>query len=329
VYEERKAVPGWGDDWNLTFMKAFADGRFLPMEKLDSGFTRPQAPDQVPISYFQASLVSQLIAERFGFEKILAMLRLYREGRRTDEVFTSALGMSLSDFDKAFKEYVEKEVGKFWAAVDARLLAAEEAGEQELNAIVSVRPENFAAHLRLGALLRRRGEVDKAVDHLKEAIKLFPYYTGEDSAYWHLAEIYQQRGQTAEAIETLEQLVSIDEEDYKAAKLIVTLSLKQADQKKIGGAVSRAIYINPFDIELHQQAGEAYLGQGDPDQALKAFRAAMALNPPDKAETYFNLARAYLAKGDRAQAKKEVLRSLEIAPGMEKAQQLLLKLTQN
>jgi tetratricopeptide (TPR) repeat protein len=329
VYEERKAKPGWGDDWNLMFMKAFADGRFLPMEKLDSGFMRPQAPDQVPISYFQASLVVDHITEQFGFDKILAMLRLYREGKRTHEIFASVLGTSLADFDRTFKEYVEKQARKYWSAVDARLLSAEEVSEQDLAAAIAQRPENFVAQLRLGVLLRKRGEIEKAAGHFKEAIKLFPYYTGEGSAYWHLAEIYQERGRIADAIQTLEQLVSIDEEDYKAAKLIVTLALKQGGGKALDDAVKRAIYINPYDIELHQQAGEAYLTQGDSEQAVKEFRAALILNPPDRAEAQFNLARALAAKGDRAQAKKEVLKALEIAPGMEKAQQLLLKLTQN
>ena len=56
------------------------------------------------------------------------------------------------------------------------------------------------------------------------------------------------------------------------------------------------------------------------------FQAALALNPPNVAEAHYNLARAYLAAGKTAEAKRSVLRSLEAAPGYDKAQELLLKL---
>ena len=40
------------------------------------------------------------------------------------------------------------------------------------------------------------------------------------------------------------------------------------------------------------------------------------------------LAEAYLAKGQKAEAKREVLAALELAPRFERAQDLLLKLAQ-
>jgi Flp pilus assembly protein TadD len=52
----------------------------------------------------------------------------------------------------------------------------------------------------------------------------------------------------------------------------------------------------------------------------------VALNPPDLAGAHYDLARALDTSGNRVEAKREVLRSLEIAPGFEKAQELLLKL---
>jgi Flp pilus assembly protein TadD len=52
----------------------------------------------------------------------------------------------------------------------------------------------------------------------------------------------------------------------------------------------------------------------------------VALDPPDKAQAHYDLARSLDAVGNRAEARRQVLRSLEIAPGFEKAQELLLKL---
>ena len=52
----------------------------------------------------------------------------------------------------------------------------------------------------------------------------------------------------------------------------------------------------------------------------------LALGPVDKAAAYTDLGESYLKGGKRADAKKQVLLALEIAPGYERAQDLLLKL---
>jgi Tfp pilus assembly protein PilF len=49
------------------------------------------------------------------------------------------------------------------------------------------------------------------------------------------------------------------------------------------------------------------------------------LNPVDRAEALYQLAHAYSRAGDRAAARREVLRALEVAPSFEKAQELLLE----
>jgi cellulose synthase operon protein C len=52
------------------------------------------------------------------------------------------------------------------------------------------------------------------------------------------------------------------------------------------------------------------------------------LTPGDPAGAHFDLARALLAAGKRQEAKREVLRALEIAPSFRKAQELLLRLSE-
>jgi Flp pilus assembly protein TadD len=77
---------------------------------------------------------------------------------------------------------------------------------------------------------------------------------------------------------------------------------------------------------LHKLAGDVYLEQGNAADAAREFRIVVALNPTDMAEAHYDLARALDTMGNRRDARREVLRSLEIAPGFEKAQVLLLKL---
>jgi len=60
--------------------------------------------------------------------------------------------------------------------------------------------------------------------------------------------------------------------------------------------------------------------------AIRAFRSALASKPADAAVAHVDLAEAYLAQGNRADAKTQTLQALEIAPSFERAQDLLLKL---
>src|ERR1043165_2332139 len=50
VYEERRARPGWGDDWNPLFVRAFMERRWFKMADLDGGFMRPKSPQDLPIA---------------------------------------------------------------------------------------------------------------------------------------------------------------------------------------------------------------------------------------------------------------------------------------
>ena len=62
------------------------------------------------------------------------------------------------------------------------------------------------------------------------------------------------------------------------------------------------------------------------ETAAREFRTVIALGPVDRAAAYTDLAESYFKAGKRAEAKKQTLAALEIAPTYERAQELLLKL---
>lgn len=70
------------------------------------------------------------------------------------------------------------------------------------------------------------------------------------------------------------------------------------------------------------------LAQGDAKSALNEFQAALYLQPPNEAEARYNVARAFYALGKTMEAKRAVIRSLEVAPSFDKAQELLLKIVE-
>ena len=106
VHEQRKARQGWGHQVTIPFLRALAEGNLKKVSELNDGFMRPDYPQQVIFSYYQSSLVFQVIEDRYGFSAIRQMLEGYRRGATTAELFESILSIDLEDFDQEFEEFL-------------------------------------------------------------------------------------------------------------------------------------------------------------------------------------------------------------------------------
>jgi tetratricopeptide (TPR) repeat protein len=240
--------------------------------------------------------------------------------------------MSPADFDKSFNDFIKSKIGTYIEAVGRPSdgpSGAQAPSKEALAAIIKARPNDYFAHLRLGTLYKGEGNNDRAVEYLKRAVELFPYYGGESNPYSQLAEIYESKGQKQEAIAALASLVKFNENDAEPLKKLARLRSETGDRAGALEALAMSFYINPFDANLHKVAGDVYLESGKPLEAVREFRVLVSLNPADTAGAHYDLAKSLEASGNRVEAKQQVLRSLEIAPGFDKAQELLLKLRGN
>lgn len=325
VYEERKARPGWGDDWNPMFLRALASGRWHKIADLDGGFQHPRTPEDLGIAYFQASQVCEFIVDRFGFDAILRMLTLYREKAQTADILTRVLKLSESDFDRAFNEYVEAKTRPMQDALKTESNLAASLTKEDVVKMLAV-SDTFALHLRAGHLFRADDDIENAVVHFRRAIELFPYYTGEGNAYDALAEIFEKKGDRKQAAEVMASRVKYDENSLTTLKSLANLRAKLGDRAGAIEALRLSFYVSPFEYATHAQAGELSLEEKQYARALSEFQVVLALDPPNVAEANYNVASAYHFLGKQPEAKHAVLRALEAAPSYEKAQELLLKI---
>jgi tetratricopeptide (TPR) repeat protein len=328
VYEERRARTGWGDDWRFETLKAYTDGRFVKIADLDRAFTRPTTPDGVPIAYFQASQVCEFVEEKYGFDTILKMLAAYKEGLKDTDVLQRALQLTPEKFDQAFNDFIRGKIGKYIDSIGTGPTKTEgdpKAAKEALLAVLKAKPNDYFATLRLGAIYKSENDNEKAIEYLKRATDLFPYYTGDGNPYTVLADIYEAQGKKAEAIAVLEALTKHNETNAEAYKRLGKLKLDSGDKAGALSVLITSFYISPFDAALHKLAGDAYFEQGKVADALREFRVVVAMAPADEAGARFDLAKALEATGDKKEAKREILKSLEIAPNFEQAQELLLR----
>lgn len=324
VYEERRARQGWGDDLSVEFLIAMKSGKLLPLRDLNNGFVRPTGPEQIGLSYYQASLVVEHLEATRGLAALLDLLKAYKNGKGTAEAFEAALGVSVDEFDKGFRAQLDERVAKPLAAIRPAPKAAPSRAQLEERAKGDA--GDFLAHALLGRILFSEKRPAEAVKHLERARDLWPESAGDESPYWPLAQIKRDKGDLAGAAEELKKLVARNESHEQANLELAALLEKLGDDQGAAAALDRVVYIYPLDPKLFQRDAALQARRGDKAAAVRARRALVALEPVDKAEAYYQLALAELLAGDRASARRDVLRALEAAPRFTQAQELLLKI---
>ncbi|HEY7820159.1 MAG TPA: tetratricopeptide repeat protein, partial [Vicinamibacteria bacterium] len=332
VLEERRARAGWGDDVSLPFLAAYKRGKLLNIAELNNGFMRPTYPQQIGISYYQASLVSELIERDFGFAAIRDMLARYREGLATDEVFRQVLKLELPEFDTRFGRYLEE---RFGSQASSLRLPPEDPVEgappptvsaEELRTRAEADEFDFIAHLETGRQALEAGESDRAEKHLERAKTLFPEYAEEGGPYLLLAKIHSDRGDLPKAAAELQKLCDLNEAHYDAHLKLADLYQKLGKIPEAASILERVMAIYPFEAQSHRQLAALYKELGRSEDVIVERQALLALTT-DRAQGLYDLALAYYEAGDRTKAKRELLKALELAPAFKEGLALLSKLS--
>lgn len=302
VHEEWSTGPLAGRHIPLSFFEAVAEDQLLPVAELDRGFVRPTYPSQIIVSYMQAGLICNYIAENYGQPRLAAMLQAFRDGAETPEALRVATGLSDDLFDADFAAFIEREFGAIVASLD-EWRATQEAAHSAAS------EQNW----------------DAAIEHADAAIALFPDYIDEGSAWLVKARAEDELGREDAARETLEGY--LERGGYNPDALY-DLARRQHDN----GAAARAVetakaltLVVPLQQELHADYGDWLLAVGRPLDAVAEYQALLAMDPHDKASAHFRLARAYLEASESELSREHLLYALEIAPHFREAQDMLLE----
>ena len=327
VHEQRKANPGWGHQASVGFVRALASGDMRPVSELDRGFSSPRHPGEVLQSYYQASLVFEVIEDRHGFAGIVEMLRAYRDGATNEEAFARALNVRLEDFDKDFEDFLKERFAAALASVRGEMPEMGALpGLPELQAAAATNPRSFVARMAVGQALFAEGRMTEAAAHFEAALDLFPQYGGGDGAHWYLGRIREEQGDAAAATVHYRALLLLNESHYEARVALGDLLENGGDDAGAAAVLRDLAHIHPYEIADHERLAALMESTGDLDGAAAARRAVVALGPVDRASAHYQLARVLHLAGDRAGARRAVLAALELAPNYEEALDLLLTL---
>jgi len=304
VYEETAASPDWGDRLDPGSIAAIKGKKLLPIAELDRGFIHPTGAEQVTVSYFQGGKICNFIVEKWGWDKVLAMIHDFGANMTTVAVIEKELQMKPEEFDKQFLAWLEPQTKKTVDNFDD--------WRKRIQGIAK------------NAKAKQWGEVISEGEAIRD---LYPEYVETGSVYEFLAQAYTEKGDKAKTIAELEQYSKVGGRDPGLLKQLASLQVEQGRERDAAATLERLNLIYLEDEDAHQKLGDLYLDLKNGPGAAREFQAVLAGKPVDVAGAHYGLARAFVMAKRTDDAREEVVSALEAAPGFKPAQKLLLELS--
>ena len=293
----------WGDRLDPEAINAIKTKKLLPIAELDRGFIHPTYPSQVVVSYFQAGKICNFIDQKWGYDKLLAMIHDFAELTPTVQVIDKEFKLKPEEFDRQFFAWLDSQTKTTIDGFD-------EWKKQLRDISNKAKAKNWDDVIKEGNAIR----------------DLYSDYVEAGSVYEFLADAYLAKGDKAKAIAELERYSSIGGREPSVLKQLATLQSEAGHKKEAAAALERLNLIYLKDEEAHKKLGELDMELGNPGGAAREFQAVLAGAPIDAAGAHYELARALQATHHLDEARDEVLFALEAAPGFKPAQKLLLEL---
>ena len=306
VYEETAASgsPDWGDRLDPPSIMAMKDKKILPIADLDRGFIHPTYPEQVIVSYFQGGQVITFIAEKWGYDKVLAMIHDFGEKEDTVEVIEQELKLKPEEFDAQFFPWLEakykRQVDGFQSWTDQIKLVSQAAKEKQWDEVI------------------QRGTAIRDV---------YPDFVELGNVYEFLAQAYLAKGDKAKAMAELERFSLVGGRRLEPLKQLADMQTEAGKEREAAATLERLNLIYLEDESAHRKLGKLYMDLKNPTGAIREYQAALDAGTIDKAGAQFGLAQAFQAANRPNEALDAVYNALETAPGFKPAQALLRELS--
>lgn len=178
-------------------------------------------------------------------------------------------------------------------------------------------------YLRKGVLFKDMESLDKAIEIYKRALEISPR---RQATIFQLSTTYLFRDKSSEAVKTLKGLVVLDDKIGQSYWRLAVALLADGKKEEAYNAFKDAMKRGFFDmIDIEQKQAIALCVQfKDYNCAAQAYEILIERSPQN-ADLYAQLAAAYAAAGKYEDAKRAVIRAVELDPSLEAEAKTFLK----
>ncbi len=228
VHEETEADPEWGDRITPDILVAIKNKKLLPVADLDRGFVRPDYPNQVIVSYFQAGRICDYIQSRWGADKLLDMVHSFAQIRHH------------AGRDPAESRHVRRGIRQ---AVHG--LAAPRTSARSVDNF-----DQWRAALKELVQLDKDKDWDGVIKKGEEVRSLYPQYVYDANAYEFIAEADLAKNDKKAAAAILTGYEKMGGRDPGALKQLASLEKDLDEPKEAAATLDRINYIYPDETRI-------------------------------------------------------------------------------
>jgi protein O-mannosyl-transferase len=154
------------------------------------------------------------------------------------------------------------------------------------------------AHHLVSRFAADRGDLDRAIEHLRISINIEPT---DSATYFDLGTLLARKGQLNEAIKNFQNALTLNPTLSQGHYNLANAFALQGRLQEATAHLEEALRLKPNYAEAYINLGKVFAAQGQLDKAIGMFRRALKIRP-DLAEGHQYLAMALAEKGSRAEA---------------------------
>lgn len=171
--------------------------------------------------------------------------------------------------------------------------------------------DNSIAQYNMGNAVLHLGDMDGAIAHYREALRINP--TDPDS-HTNLGVLLSQRGKPREAMAEYDAALESDPRHADAHKNLAVLLFAQGRVQEAIAHYEESLRINPSSADAHNGYGYVLQQQGRINDAAAQYGEAIQINPayPD---AHYLLGNIFFQQGRLADASAELEQAVKLQPG--------------
>lgn len=276
----RTANPEYLDDIERSLVaRALREKTLIPLSAVGLALERLPSRAAARLALAECALAVEYLVERWqvdGLRRLVAELAGAPPSRGLDAAFLAATGESFARFEDGWRRELEKRDYLEVAGAVVPLYHFAGQGVAAAWDLTEWQPPAAQNHLRLGDLLRARGNARAALMEYEKARVVAPA-----SPYAHVktARALLDSGRAADAAAAAREAVRLGG-GYPAANVTLAAALAAlGDHEGVVAALRGALELNPFDPFVWRDLGRALRKLGRAQEAQKASVTALRLLP--------------------------------------------------
>lgn len=302
-YETTIARPEWKREDDPLLYDALRSDALPALDNLNTSFTRARTPRDLMTAYYAAFSAVKYVVERFGIERVRTMLRLWGEGKPTPVVFETALGVTLAQLDREFRDHTTKRLERF--AKEFQVDFAPYRDIEQLKARAAVAPADADAQAGLAMASIMVDDFGSAETAANAALRVAPQHR---VAQFALARVALQNHDAPGAERSLRAIIASGADGYGLRLMLAHAALARSEPLMAAPELEAAIKLDPERSEAWQMLLEVAGQLKDEMLATRAVAALARLDQHDR-----NVYAAYIALLAKHQAWPELARAGEAA----------------